>query len=626
LQSARGKSVPEFFDERPFVTYTQPWLGCLTRFSRRSEKDIPDCAPRKDGTGHVACEDDLPGVIPARRSGGAAYLHETERAMPRRVLLASKALLCFLFFVSGVTRVGAEELQTSLVPDVIHSLRDVLEKGRLLESQRRWSEALSHYEQALREHPGDRMLSERLDIAKIHFSLDRRYDDPSFRGCLKSLEGRASRDLYAEVLLKIDSHYVTDPPWHELVNRGTRSLDAALVRQAFCDVHLPHATQEDIRGFRSEMYRVLQGRTVGSRRDAQVIVGQVADLANRRLGMQPAAVIFEYICGAAGGLDDYSTFLTPSQLNEVYSQIEGSFVGLGVELKADQGMLVIVHVLPGSPAERSGIRAGDRIVAVNGQSTEPLSTDEAAALLQGEEGTYADVTVRGSSDEPRQFHVRREHVEVPSIENPRIVDEQLGIAYLKLSSFQKTTSRDLDAALWKLYNSGMRGLILDVRGNPGGLLTSAVEVADKFVFQGNIVSTRGRNPQEAFRYDARWAGTWRVPLVVLIDGDSASASEIFAAAIRHYGRGPLVGSRSYGKGSVQGIFPLGAAGVGVRLTTAKFYSPGGQPISGTGVQPDVAVREAARATELGTQDDLVGNTDAVLEAGLLAARRQLAAQ
>ena len=193
--------------------------------------------------------------------------------------------------------------------------------------------------------------------------------------------------------------------------------------------------------------------------------------------------------------------------------------------------------------------------------------------------------------------MRREHVEVPSVDDVKIVDRDFGVGYLKLTCFQKTTSRDLDAALWKLHREGMKSLIIDLRGNPGGLLTSSVEVADKFVDDGVIVSTRGRSALEDYNYTAHKAGTWHMPLVVLIDGDSASASEIFAGAIHDHRRGNLVGQRSYGKGSVQGIFPLSLAGSGVRLTTAKFYSPSGQPISHVGVTPDIVVQKTAKPVD-----------------------------
>jgi carboxyl-terminal processing protease len=167
----------------------------------------------------------------------------------------------------------------------------------------------------------------------------------------------------------------------------------------------------------------------------------------------------------------------------------------------------------------------------------------------------------------------------------------------------------------------MRTLLLDLRGNPGGLLTAAVEVADKFLQQGGIVSTRGRSPQEDFNYQAHYGGTWRVPLAVLIDGDSASASEIFAAAIKDNNRGEIVGVKSYGKGSVQGIFPLGYGGAGVRLTTALFYSPNGQKISKNGVTPKIEIptpRTAARPVT-GASSLTIVASDPAMEAGIQAA-------
>lgn len=250
-------------------------------------------------------------------------------------------------------------------------------------------------------------------------------------------------------------------------------------------------------------------------------------------------------------------------------------------------------------AEKAGIRDGDRITAVDGQATSSLSTDEAASLLTGEEGSLVKVVVTTPAQAPRELTVRRASVEVPSLEGVKIIDPVKGVAYVKIPAFQKTTPTDLENALWDLHKQGMRSLILDLRGNPGGLLTASVEVADKFIADGGIVSTKGRSEPENFSYRAHRPGTWRVPLVVLIDGDSASASEIFAGAIKDSGRGKVVGTRSYGKGSVQGIFPLGKTGAGARLTTAKFYSPLGHVISNVGVTPDIDVRNFTVATNEG---------------------------
>ena len=531
-----------------------------------------------------------------------------------------------LFVALSLLLVSPAGAQVRFAPEATPTpLTSVLEQGRLLETEQRWGEALSHYEDALREHPGQQALEERLDLTRIHYDLTRRYNDSSFRQTTTELDAARALELYTEVLLKISAHYVVTPQWHEIVGRGITCLDVALNDPAFREAHLRGVSNAQLEAFRKELYQTVGQRPIRSRQEARDTVALVAQLTQQRLGVTQAAAALEFTCGAAGGLDEYSTYLTPDQLGEIYSQIEGNFVGLGVELKADDGSLLLVHVISGSPAEQAGLQAGDRITAVEGEQTSVLSTDQAASRLQGVEGTTVQIQVVTPGQPARSLQVRREHVEVPSVEGVRILDADHGIGYLKLTSFQKTTTRDLDAALWNLHRQGMRSLIIDLRGNPGGLLTTSVEIADKFIEEGVIVSTRGRSAQEDYNYSAHKAGTWRVPLVVLIDGDSASASEIFAGAIRDNQRGTIVGARSYGKGTVQGIFPLNTAGAGLRLTTAKFYSPNGRPISNVGVQPDVVVRHAAKPADR-VLSSLPGETDAALDAALNVARRPLAAR
>jgi carboxyl-terminal processing protease len=373
-------------------------------------------------------------------------------------------------------------------------------------------------------------------------------------------------------------------------------MDIALVDGKFLAAAGVHANGQQVGRLRAELVQLTGRYAINSQRDAVAVASQAAQLARRQIGLSETATLMEFTSAAAGGLDHFSAYLTGDQLRDIYSQIEGNFVGLGVELKADNGALLVVRVIPGSPAQKAGILDADRIVAVNSQPTSAMSTDEAASLLTGPEGSICRVSVVTPGDSPREIAVQRAHVEVPSLEDIKIIDPAAGVAYIRIPAFQKTTARDLEAALWDLHRQGMRSLVLDLRGNPGGLLTASVEVADKFIADGAIVSTRGRSEQENFNYRAHRPGTWRVPLVVLIDGDSASASEIFAAAIKDSGRGKVVGTRSYGKGSVQGIFPLGYAGAGARITTAKFFSPMGHPISNVGVTPDIDARRATLVT------------------------------
>ncbi len=501
---------------------------------------------------------------------------------------------------------------------------EVLRRGQQLELERRWAEAFSHYEEAVRQFPDDHGLQRRFEYARLHYDLARRYDDRSYHQLLGQLSLTQSLDLYSEVLLKIQAHYVETPVWKEVVERGTNMFEVALSEPEFCRRHLTPADENAVNGFRYDLRRILGPRVIQTRTDAREAVASAALLAQSRLGIPPRAVVLEYTCGATNSLDLYSTYLTPDQLTDIYAQIEGNFVGLGIELKASDGALLIVRVIGASPAERSGIRAGDRITTVDGQSTRELTTDQAANLLQGEAGSVAVLTVVSPGSAPRQVSVPRQEVEVPSVDDVGLLDSTLGIGYFKLVCFQKTTCRDLDAALWKLHKEGMRSLIIDLRRNPGGLLVTAVEAADKFLEQGVIVSTRGRSVQEDFTYSAHRMGTWRVPLVVLIDQDSASAAEIFAGAIREHRRGTVIGSRSYGKGSVQSIFPLNLTSGGLRLTTSKFYSPSGRPYGQVGVEPDIVVRQVARPVDGSGQLVPTADEDPVLTAAVQAARQMVA--
>lgn len=476
-----------------------------------------------------------------------------------------------------------------------NSISRVLDSGRTLEMGGHWADALTKYEEALHEYPEDHALQARFDVARLHYSLEQRYDDRSFRESIRTLKAPQSLELYNDLLSKIDAHYYTDPPWQDITQRGATAMDIALADESFLRSHSIRVRGQQIEQLRAEIVQLPARYKIGTSRDVSAVASQVARVAHQRIGLSETATLLEFTSAAAGGLDHYSSFLTADQLRDIYSQIEGNFVGLGVELKADQGALQIVHVIPHSPAEQSGIHDGDRITAVDGQATKSLSTDEAASLLTGTEGSTVRVMVNSANQAPHEITVRRASVEVPSLENVKILEPATGVAYVRVPAFQKTTSADLEQALWDLHRQGMRSLIIDLRGNPGGLLTAAVELADKFIAEGGIVSTKGRSEQENFSYRAHRPGTWRVPLVVLVDGDSASASEIFAGAIKDSGRGKIIGARSYGKGSVQGIFPLGKSGAGARLTTAKFYSPSGRAIANVGITPDIDVRRVAVA-------------------------------
>lgn len=497
----------------------------------------------------------------------------------------------------------------------------LLADGLGLEEERQWGRAIEHYEKSLKTFTGDAQLSQRLLICRIHNDVVRRYEDKSFVQSVTQLSADQALDLYGEVLSSLDSQYVETPKWSRVLRYGTASLEVALTEPLFIKNNLSGVSPDKIEDFRQSVHRYVLARPADTQYDLRATASFIAGLARQNLGLAGTATVLEYVCGAICTLDPYSRFLTGSQLDETFSNIEGNFVGLGVGLEAGEDRLKIVTVIPGGPAEEAGIKVGDAIISVAGSSTTEISPEIVADLLRGPENTTVKVDLVRHDGSTASLVVQRRRVDVPSVENVMMVDEESAVGYFRLTNFQKTTTKDVENALWQLHRQGMRSLVLDLRGNPGGLLNEAVSLADRFVTRGRIVTTRGRNIRENQEYTAHASNTWNIPLLVLIDGDSASASEIFAGAIRDHNRGKLVGQTTYGKGSVQVIFQMRAAHAGLCLTTAKFYSPNNTAISERGVDPHIKVAAtymAARPTEDG--HIATPSEDAILAAAIQEAR------
>ena len=493
-----------------------------------------------------------------------------------------------------------------------------IEKGRELENSHQWAEAVRHYEEAIKEYGESRLLYQRLTIAKLHYDVNRRYQDSSFVRTVDSLSTEQSLDLYAEVLANLKTHYVENVDWARVLLHGTAALEVALTEQNFARHNLVGANPSAVEHFRQTVHHQLASRSTATRFDLRGNVAFVADLARREIGLSPSATVLEFMSGAVSTLDTYTRLLSGNQLDEMFSNIEGNFVGLGIELKATSDALQILSVIPGGPAEEAGIVAGERIVRVESAYTTDTDPGYAADLLRGPENSSVSLTILSANGTKRELNVPRRRVEVPCVENAHIVDSSTRVGYLRLTNFQKTTTNEVERALWELHRQGMKSLIIDVRGNPGGLLSAAVEVADRFLGNGRIVTTRGRNARENFDYVAHRPNTWNIPMAVLIDRDSASASEIFAGAIADSGRGDVIGETSYGKGSVQGIFRMQSAKFGLCLTTAKFYSPSGRAISRNGVQPNVKVVPTYIAARPNDQGEMTSERDdAVLQRAIV---------
>jgi carboxyl-terminal processing protease len=303
------------------------------------------------------------------------------------------------------------------------------------------------------------------------------------------------------------------------------------------------------------------------------------------------------IYGAAKGmvrtLDPHSAFLTPEEFADLRADTDGEFGGVGLQIDSEDDALVVRDVLADTPAERAGLEVGDRIVAIDGVSTEGKDSDDLVAKLRGRPGTQVVVTIirPGSAGASRRdVTVVREIIKVKAVEWAVLAD---GVGYVRIKQFQERTATELGDALIAIekQQGKLAGLVLDLRGNPGGLLDQSVQVADLFLDGGIIVTTRGRGGKALDEETAKAAGTWSgFPMVVLMNGSSASASEIVAGALQDHGRALIVGTRSYGKGSVQSIIPLDD-GSGLKITVARYYTPSGRSIQEKGITPDLEVEQ-----------------------------------
>ena len=302
----------------------------------------------------------------------------------------------------------------------------------------------------------------------------------------------------------------------------------------------------------------------------------------------PKELIYSAIKGTLRGLDPHSSFLDPDSYREMQVETTGSFGGLGIEITLRDDVLTIVSPIEGTPAYRAGLQTGDRIVKIDGLSTKDMQLQDAVKRMRGRPGTKVMITVvREGWTEPKDVEIVREQIRVHSV---RTADLGGGVAYVKLRQFQEQTPPDLAAALEKAAKGGMKALLLDLRNNPGCLLTAAVEVTEEFVEDGKlVVYTEGRVRNQNMRFSAHAKKSYpRLPMVVLVNQGSASASEIVAGALQDWGRAIIVGTQTFGKGSVQTIIPL-SDGSGLRLTTAKYFTPKGRSIHGKGITPDIIV-------------------------------------
>jgi carboxyl-terminal processing protease len=307
--------------------------------------------------------------------------------------------------------------------------------------------------------------------------------------------------------------------------------------------------------------------------------------------VKPKDLIYGALKGMLSSLDPHSQFMDPDTYNELKVDTEGKFGGIGIEITAKDGLLTVVTPIEDTPAWKAGIKANDRIVKINDELTRDMTLTDAVKRLRGKPGDSVNLTIlRESEKKLLEFKIVRDIIKIKDIKESRILED--GIGYIRLVEFRENTAPDINTVLENLTKQGMNALILDLRNNPGGLLDVAVRVTEKFIEKGKlIVYTKGRKTSQNLELVSRSEHPiLSLPIVVLINEGSASGSEIVAGCLQDYKRAIIMGTKSFGKGSVQTVIPL-RDGSGVRLTTAKYFTPLGKVIHGKGVIPDIVVEE-----------------------------------
>jgi carboxyl-terminal processing protease len=496
----------------------------------------------------------------------------------------------------------------------------------------RWRDACRCYDEILRKDRSlaDARLGYQRCLRRLH--LARRHADQGYHDSLGRLDARQALDVYEQVLNAVAATYIDrrKTTYSTLFRHGLQELRFALEERAFLAAFLPDVPPDApaLKAFQARLAEWPAVKLADSGEAREQVLAVVA--AAREAGLRPRpdlvkAVGLEFAAGACNALDEYTMFLTPGRYGDAQAELSGQLVSVGIEVVADaEGRLEISRVYPRSPAHEAGLQKHDRVIEVNGKNVERANPDVVIERLRGKPGRAVELKVLPADRMamgPRTVSLTCRPVAVPSVEysldtvtHPDFGPVPVGV--IRIGSFQESTPQEVREAIAVLRTGtmtspGMRGLILDLRGNPGGLFKSAVEVAELFLHEGVIAVTHSPHPDYNQPYRARSMHPLELPLVVLVDGDTASAAEVVAGALKELRRATLIGQTTFGKGTIQCLValnkvPLDKMPAGIRITVARFCSPTDQSVNGRGVSPDVvsalegkALLEQAEAALLG---------------------------
>ena len=470
-------------------------------------------------------------------------------------------------------------------------------------------------------------------------------DNDGFRiNWRENLKG-VRRDLLWDALVDARNNYSREVRFRDLALGGLKGLETVLTTKGLESTFPGMADEGKVARFLAvvqECVAINKDATLaGEQVKLQETIRKIEAINRETVELPDEVLISEFADGAFAELDPFSSMIWPTDLDEFRKSVQGEFSGVGIQIQSDEdGSLKVVSPLEDSPAYKAGIKAGDVVTHINGKLAKGIPLSQAVKTITGEKGTPVALTVRSPDGKSKEHRIIRNTIKVASIKGwlhkpgggwDWYVDAENKIAYLRMTNFTADTGKELDAAIASLKTGGARGIILDLRYNPGGLLTAATDVCDKFLSEGVIVTTRPQRKlaeggaAETTASANRQANESHLPLVVLVNQYSASASEIVSGALQDQGRALVIGERTFGKGSVQMLFPLADRSALLKLTTSHYYLPKGRPVhreensTEWGVDPDVTVEmtpEQMRAAIDARKDlDILRDINAVPDEG-----------
>lgn len=513
-----------------------------------------------------------------------------------------RAVLLLLMLLLSPAPLAAENVRTP----------DLKGQAEALEKKHDWLEACRLYDEMLHRDRADNKARQGYQRCLRRYHLVHRHQDKVYREALARVTPAQALEMYEQVLDTISRAYVDRPKTSPaaLFRQGVDELRFAFEEPIFRREYFPSVARKTLDAFKEKLNDWRQHK-IDSRVDARDQVKAIGRTA-QQMGFGPRPILLtvitlEFLSGACNALDEYTFFLTPGHYRDVQGALRGRLVSIGVDLAVAEGYLQILRVYPRSPAWEAGLQRGDHLLRIKGESTAGMPAEIAAEKLRGEAGSTVELEVLPHNRmESITLKLIRRPVVVPSVayellRDPLLVDNGDGmmtilpVGKMTITYFQETTVQEVKEALAALQSDGMKVLILDLRGNPGGLFKSAVQVADLFLPAGIIVVSQTHVPFK----DKRLSGPIRadnvdallMPMVVLIDGDTASAAEVLAAALKDNGRAKLIGQTTFGKGSIQCVIPLEKPPFdkmpgGIRITVARLLTPSWQTFNGKGIQPN----------------------------------------